>query len=132
MPNTFLPRLWLLLGALSGLLAVALSAWAAHGLAPRLDAASVRMVDNALTMQGWHALALLATGLLAERRSGRLAHWAGGCFVLGSLGFCGAVWWLVLTGASLGVAPFGGTLLMLGWLLLGLAGLRRPVPEPRA
>lgn len=118
-------RLWLVLGALSGLLAVALSAWAAHGLV--LDEADHRRVQSALTMQGWHALALLAVGLLAERRPGaRLAHLAGGCFALGSLGFCGAVWWLVLRGESLGVAPQGGTLLMLGWLLLALAALRRP------
>jgi len=123
-----LARLWLFLGGLSGLLAVALAAWAAHGLAPRLDPAESAMVQSALTMQGWHALALLATGLLAERSTGRLTHWAGGCFVLGALGFCGAIWWRVLTGASLGIAPFGGTLLMLGWLLLAIAGLRRP-PE---
>jgi uncharacterized membrane protein YgdD (TMEM256/DUF423 family) len=125
-PPSPLSRAWLCAGALSGLLAVALSAWAAHGLAPRLDEAGNRMVQSALTLQGWHALALLATGLLAERRAGRLVHYAGGCFLLGSLGFCGAVWWLVLTGTSIGVAPLGGTLLMLGWLLLALAGLRRP------
>ncbi|MBI0435476.1 DUF423 domain-containing protein [Roseomonas sp. KE0001] len=119
-------RIWLFLGALSGLVAVGLSAWAAHGLAPRLDAARAGMVQSALTMQGWHALALLATGLLAERREGRLPHWAGGCFLLGMLGFCGAIWWLVLRGASLGIAPLGGTLLMLGWLLLALSALRAP------
>ncbi|PHK94419.1 hypothetical protein CR162_13050 [Pseudoroseomonas rhizosphaerae] len=122
-----MPRLWLVLGALSGLVAVALSAWAAHGLV--LDEADHRRVQSALTMQGWHALALLAVGLLAERRPGaRLPHLAGGCFVLGSLGFCGAVWWLVLRGWSLGIAPQGGTLLMLGWLLLAAAALRKPVP----
>lgn len=126
MPGNRLARLWIFIGGLSGLLAVALAAWAAHGLAPRLGPAEAVMVQSALTMQGWHALALLATGLLAERRNGRLAHWAGGGFVLGSLGFCGAIWWRVLTGASLGIAPFGGTLLMLGWLLLSIAGLGRP------
>lgn len=126
MPGSFLARFWIFIGALAGLLAVGLSAWAAHGLAPRLDEAQFRMVQNALTMQGWHALALLGTGLLAERRDGRLAHLAGGCFLLGMIGFCGAVWWLVLRGSSLGVAPMGGTLLMLGWLLLAFAALRDP------
>ncbi|MFC3123617.1 DUF423 domain-containing protein [Pseudoroseomonas globiformis] len=126
MPVPILPRIWLFLGGLAGLLAVGLAAWAAHGLAPRLDEAGHRMAQSALTMQGWHALALLATGLLAERRTGRLAHLAGGCFVLGMLGFCGAIWWRLLGGGSLGIAPLGGTLLMAGWLLLALAGLRRP------
>lgn len=122
-------RLWLVLGALSGLVAVALSAWAAHGLV--LAEADHRRVQSALSMQGWHALALLAAGLLAERFpaggwGARLAHLAGGCFALGTLGFCGAVWWLVLRGTPLGVAPQGGMLLMLGWLLLALAAARRP------
>lgn len=118
-------RLWLALGALSGFLAVALSAWAAHGLV--LEPVDAARVQNALTMQGWHALALLATGLLAERRSNWLPHLAGACFAVGSLAFCGAVWWLVLQGESLGrVAPFGGTALMAGWLILGVAGLTRP------
>lgn len=39
--------------------------------------------------------------------------------------FCGAVYAQGFTGTSLGpVAPTGGTLLMLGWLLLGLSALR--------
>ncbi len=115
-------RLWLVLGALSGGVAVGLAAWAAHGLAP--DQAA--RVAPALDMQGWHALALLATGLLAERRGGRLPHAAGACFALGTLGFCGALWWHALTGGSLGrVAPTGGMLLMLGWVLLAVAGARR-------
>ncbi|MBC9177083.1 DUF423 domain-containing protein [Pseudoroseomonas ludipueritiae] len=115
-------RLWLVLGALSGGVAVGLSAWAAHGL----DPAQAALASSALTMQGWHALALLATGLLAGHRRGWLAHLAGGGFVLGTLCFCGAVWWRALTGGSLGsVAPLGGTLLMLAWLLLALAAGRR-------
>ena len=54
-------RLWLALGALAGLGAVALSAWAAHGLPHRLPAPALASVQSAITMQGWHALALLAT-----------------------------------------------------------------------
>jgi uncharacterized membrane protein YgdD (TMEM256/DUF423 family) len=82
-------------------------------------------VQNALTMQGWHALALLAAGLMAER-GGLFPHLAGGLFVLGLLLFCGAVWYGALSGHSLGrVAPMGGMLLMAGWLALFVAALRR-------
>jgi len=117
-------RLWLALGALAGLAAVALSAWAAHGL-QALDARSLAAAQGAITMQGWHALALLATGLMAERGR-RLAHVAGIAFTVGMALFCGAVWWGVLRGSSLGlVAPTGGTLLMAGWLALFLAALKR-------
>ena len=76
-------------------------------------------------MQGWHALALVACGLWGAR-GGRLTHAAGGAFALGTLLFCGAVYVPLLGGPSLGrVAPVGGSLLMLGWALLGLSALRR-------
>jgi uncharacterized membrane protein YgdD (TMEM256/DUF423 family) len=77
-------------------------------------------------MQGWHALALLATGLWAPR-GGRLAHAAGATFAFGLLAFCAGVYAIAFAGLRLPmVAPTGGTLLMLGWLLLGLSALRRP------
>jgi uncharacterized membrane protein YgdD (TMEM256/DUF423 family) len=118
-------RVWLGSGAVAGALAVALSAWLAHGAPARLDAARLGMVGNAATMLGWHTLALLATGLWAERRAGRLPHLAGGAFALGLLLFCGGVFGAAM-GARLGpVAPVGGSLLIGGWLLLLLAALRR-------
>src|ERR687894_3061262 len=118
-------RIWLGAGALAGALAVALSAWLAHGAPAWLDAARLGMVGNAATMLGWHALALLATGLWAERRTGRLPHLAGGAFALGLLLFCGGVFGAAM-GARLGpAAPVGGSLLIGGWLLLLLAALRR-------
>lgn len=118
-------RLWLITGALAGLIAVGLSAWAAHGLPARLDPARMGAVQNALTMQGWHALALLIAGLMAERGK-RLANFAAFAFLAGIILFCGAVWVGALTGQSLGpIAPLGGMLLMLGWALLALAAAKR-------
>lgn len=115
-------RIWIAAGALAGLMAVGLAAYAAHGLA--LDPARTRMVDNALTQQGWHALALIATGILADRWGGWLVNGAGAAFLAGMLLFCGAVWTVAITGRSLGsVAPTGGMLLMLGWLLLAVSAL---------
>jgi uncharacterized membrane protein YgdD (TMEM256/DUF423 family) len=118
-------RLWMFLGALAGLLAVGLAAWAAHGAPAALQGAPRRAVDNALMIQGWHAAALLAAGLMAEGGR-RLAHLAGAAFALGTMAFCGAVWWGALGGAPIGpVAPAGGMLLMAGWALLALAALKR-------
>lgn len=115
-------RLWIVLGALAGLGAVALSAWASHAAPHVLDAPRIAMLDRALTMQGWHALALLAAGLWAERRGGLLPHLAAGALALGMLLFCGAVYALALRGVSFGrVAPAGGMLMMLGWALLALS-----------
>jgi uncharacterized membrane protein YgdD (TMEM256/DUF423 family) len=114
-------RIWIGLGALAGFGAVAMAAFAAHGIA---DAAALRVVSSGVQMQGWHALALLAVGIWAPR-GGRLVDAAGAAFVAGMVLFCGAVYLLGLASVSLGmVAPTGGVLLMIGWLLLGASALR--------
>ncbi len=114
-------RIWIALGSLAGFGAVAMAAFAAHGIG---DPNAQRIVGSGVQMQGWHALALLAVGLWTPR-GGRLADAAGLAFTLGLLLFCGAVYALGLAGTSLGiVAPIGGTLLMVGWLLLGASALR--------
>ncbi len=111
-------RVWIGLGALAGLLAVAASALSAHALS---DDAARTMAASATQMLGWHALALFGTGLWAAR-GGLFAHLAGAAFVLGLLGFCGAVFTLAFTGLHAGpLAPIGGSTLMLGWLLLGVS-----------
>jgi uncharacterized membrane protein YgdD (TMEM256/DUF423 family) len=114
-------RIWIGLGSLFGCTAVAMAAYAAHGIT---DPAAARIVASGVQMQGWHALALLATGLWIPR-AGRLAIAAGGAFALGTILFCGAVYSLALAGVSWGIlAPTGGILLMIGWLLLGASALR--------
>ena len=118
-------RVWIGIGALFGLAAVAMAAVAAHGLAARLDAAALAGVGNAVQMQGWHALALLFCGLWAQR-GGVLAHVAAGCFVAGLLLFCAGVYASAIFAVRLGiVAPAGGTLLMLGWGSLALSAVAR-------
>ena len=115
-------RMWIALGALAGLTAVAMAALAAHGLGS-LDPAALAMTGSAIEMQGWHALALLACGLWSPR-GGRLADWAAAAFAVGTVLFCGAVYAVALSGIRLRlVAPLGGTLLMVGWLLLGLSAI---------
>jgi uncharacterized membrane protein YgdD (TMEM256/DUF423 family) len=115
-------RTWIALGALAGFTAVAMAALAAHGLED-LPPPALQMLRNAMQMQGWHALALLACGLWAPR-GGRLADAAGAAFAAGTVLFCGAIYALVLMQLHLAmVAPIGGTLLLLGWLLLGVSAL---------
>jgi uncharacterized membrane protein YgdD (TMEM256/DUF423 family) len=114
-------RIWIGLGSVAGLVAVAMAAFAAHGVS---DETAVRIVSSGVQMQGWHALALLGVGLWVPR-GGRLADAAGAAFAIGMVLFCGAVYSLGLAGVSWGIAaPTGGMLLMLGWLLLGVSALR--------
>jgi uncharacterized membrane protein YgdD (TMEM256/DUF423 family) len=114
-------RVCIAFAGLAGFGAVAMSAFEAHGLH---DPNVLRIVDSGVRMQGWHALALLATALWLPR-GGWLARAAATAFGLGMILFCGSVYSLALAGVSLGLlAPAGGITLMLGWLLLGASALR--------
>lgn len=121
-------RTWIGLGSLAGLGAVMMAAVAAHVVPESADPRAAEMLRSAIQMQGWHALALLACGLWADRGgrlAARLANWAGAAFAAGLVLFCGAVYALVLAGVHIAMlAPVGGTLLMLGWALLGVSALR--------
>ena len=102
-------------GALAGLVAVALAAVAAHVVRPP---AEMVMLRDAVQMQGWHALALLFTSGLV-RSGGRLAMFAGAAFIVGLLAFCGPIYAKLFFGLQVTfLAPYGGMALMLGWALL--------------
>ncbi len=120
-------RVWLCVGAALGLLAVAAGAAGAHALRDALDADALRVFETAARFQMYHALALLATGLLAMRRQSRWVVAAGALFALGTLLFSGSLYALALTGAGMlgAVAPVGGVCLMAGWGMLGVAAIVR-------
>jgi uncharacterized membrane protein YgdD (TMEM256/DUF423 family) len=118
-------RLWIGMGAVFGLTAVAMSAYVAHGTGG-MPAAALLSLRSAVDTQMWHALALLGTGAWAARKRRLFANLAGLAFLLGIVMFCGAVYAQVFRGIRLpNVAPAGGFVLMGGWLLLGLSALRR-------
>ncbi len=135
-------RAWLTWGASHGFLAVVCGAFAAHGLdkfcvekyadvAPRTIAgqtipASYKYLSDfktAAEYQMYHALALLAVGLLATRQPRRSLQVAGWCFQFGILLFSGSLYLLVLSGVTrLGmVTPIGGVLLLVGWIALAIS-----------
>jgi uncharacterized membrane protein YgdD (TMEM256/DUF423 family) len=120
-------RIFLALGALAGAFAVAMAAIAAHALPQRLDPKALEAVRSAIQMQGWHAMALILTGLWLMRApplAHQVATLAGFGFLLGALLFCGGIFVHHLAGVPTGaVAPFGGVLLILAWLLLMASAL---------
>ena len=110
-------------GGVFGCMAVGMAAVAAHGGLLGLDAATIEVVRSGVEMQGWHALALLFTGLWGTR-GGWLARLAGVALVIGVLLFSGSLYGSAFLRTPVVLAPAGGMMLMAGWLLLGASALR--------
>lgn len=119
-------RAFLLLGAVYGLLGVACGAFGAHALRARLAPDLLAVYHTGVEYQFYHALALLAVGLLAQQRDALALTVAGWCFVLGVLLFSGSLYLLALSGTRwLGaITPLGGLLFLAGWGALIWALLR--------
>jgi uncharacterized membrane protein YgdD (TMEM256/DUF423 family) len=116
-------RVFVGLGAMSGALAVALGAFAAHGLRSRLSAEALATFETGARYHMYHALALLAVAWACARWPGPWASASGWLFVAGTVLFSGSLYLLALTGVrALGaVTPFGGLAFVLGWLALVVA-----------
>lgn len=119
-------KLWLALGAGYGLIGVVLGAFGAHALRDRLSAEMLRAWETAVQYQFWHALALLALGLLVSRLAGAWLTAAGAAFAVGILLFSGSLYLLAFSGVRVlgAVTPFGGLLLIVGWVCLLVACVR--------
>ncbi|HSC68072.1 MAG TPA: DUF423 domain-containing protein [Cellvibrio sp.] len=120
-------RLFLLIAAMSGFLAVCIGAFAAHGLKQVLEPVALEVVKTGVQYQMYHALALLLVGLwLLHKPATPGLKGAGLGFILGSLLFSGSLYALALGGPRwLGpVTPVGGLCFLLAWLLLLTAAWR--------
>lgn len=105
-------------GALLAALAVALSAYAAHVADP---AAQSRLQMAALFAFG-HGIALAALAPAAARRLARIALAA---LLVGVLLFAGGLASAYFLGTSTRLLPFGGSLMILAWLLYAADAARR-------
>lgn len=111
------PRLLAACGAVLLACAVALAAYAAHGV--QGDAQS--RLQTAAAFAFGHGLALVA---LAPRAQARLALVVLAMLLLGTLLFCGGLVAVTLFGIDAGVAPFGGMLMIAAWLAWAAVALR--------
>ncbi len=122
-------RLWLAAGAIFGLLSVVAGAMGTHALRGILEARAMDTFETAVRFQMYHALALLATGVLTDRWKSWLFSLSGALFTAGVLLFSGSLYILALTGIGAfgAVAPVGGLCLMAGWiaLILGIIWARK-------
>lgn len=116
-------RLFFALGSISAFIAVALGAFAAHGLKSRLEPAVLATFETGVRYHMYHALALLAVGWACTRWPGNAANASGWLFIAGTVLFSGSLYALSLGGIRwLGaITPFGGAAFLAGWLCLAWA-----------
>jgi uncharacterized membrane protein YgdD (TMEM256/DUF423 family) len=120
-------RAFFALGAISAGLAVALGAFAAHGLRGRLSPEALTTFETGARYHMYHALALLAVAWAAARWPGAASTAAGWLFVAGTVLFSGSLYLLATTGVrALGaITPLGGLAFILGWVALAWAAWAR-------
>lgn len=120
-------RLFLSFAAASGFLSVCLGAFAAHGLKHHITPESLTIWQTGVQYQMYHALALLAVGLLYQTQASKALKLSGLAFILGSFLFSGSLYALALGAPShFGlVTPLGGLSFLMGWAALLVQALRR-------
>jgi uncharacterized membrane protein YgdD (TMEM256/DUF423 family) len=113
------------LGALNCFLAVALGAFAAHGLQKVLSAQALQTFHTGVEYHFLHALGLILIGILAR-------HWprvmsCGWLMLAGIILFSGSLYVLSLSGfKALGmVTPFGGLCFIAAWLWLAVISYKQ-------
>lgn len=125
-------RLFLTWGALSGGVAVALGAFASHGLRGQLAERSLEIFETGTRYQMYHALALLILAVLLSHvpESNVWLNISGIAFIVGMLFFSGSLYFLAISGIKwLGAsAPIGGAAFILGWGCLAIAALTLQFP----
>lgn len=140
-------RCWIVSGTVFGFLSVFAGAFGAHGLkdtgwlvdkhgAETRDISGLSVpasykylgdFEIGVRYQMYHALALIALGLFAERSPSRATHIAGCCLGAGTILFSGSLYLIVLADPKwLGVpwgliAAVGGTTQLVGWAAFAFA-----------
>ena len=120
-------KAFVILGAITGFLAVALGAFGAHGLEGKLSERMMDVWEKGVDYQMFHTMGLFITAFAADKwRNSALVKWAGIMMFIGIILFSGSLYALSTSGITiLGIiTPFGGVSFLAGWTLLGIAALK--------
>lgn len=118
-------RIFLAIASILAGLSVAIGAFAAHALRPKLSERAIEIFETGTRYQMYHALALILVALLLSRaETGQsLLVAAGSAFILGVALFSGSLYTLSLTNIKWmgAIAPLGGVAFLVGWGCLAVA-----------
>lgn len=109
-------RTWMTLGAVSGFIAVAVGAFAAHGAA---SARAANLMRTGATYEFMHAMATFACSTFMNIGAIR-ARFAPAFFLGGTVLFSGSLYAMAFGAPSWAgmITPLGGVLFLIGWAIL--------------
>ena len=125
-------KIVLLTAAILGGVSVGIGAFGAHALRATLEAnGRLETFETAVKYQFYHTLALLAIGILMYHIPDKRLGYAAVAMVGGVFIFSGSLYILCLTDTRWwgAITPFGGVLLMVGWILLVLSIYQNYKPQ---
>jgi len=118
-------QIFLAIAAMFGGLSVAAGAFGSHALRAQLSDRALEIFETGARYQMYHALALLAVGILLTRAEPipPTLSISGFAFIAGVFLFSGSLYALSISGIKwLGaVTPVGGACFILGWVCLAIA-----------
>ncbi|MDX2239762.1 MAG: DUF423 domain-containing protein [Leptolyngbyaceae cyanobacterium bins.302] len=121
-------QFFLMIAAIFGGLSVAAGAFGVHALRDRLTDRALEIFETGSQYQMYHALALLAVGILISRTEPipPALSTAGFAFIAGVLIFSGSLYALSISGIKwLGaITPLGGACFLVGWACLAIAAFK--------
>jgi uncharacterized membrane protein YgdD (TMEM256/DUF423 family) len=120
-------KLFLILGGINAALVVMLGAFGAHGLKAKLTAEMLAVYQTGVHYHLFHALGLLAVGLVASQIADSVwLKWSGWLMLAGIILFSGSLYVLSVSGMRwLGmVTPFGGVAFIAAWIVFVIAVAR--------
>ncbi len=120
---------FIIAGAVNAAIAVAFGAFGAHALKEKLSEHYLAIWETAVQYQMFHALALLAVGILMSPSlfgSVTQLSWAGYLILTGIIIFSGSLYVLSLTGIGIlgAITPIGGVAFIAGWIMLIVAAIK--------
>ncbi len=120
-------RIFFLAGSVFGFLGVAAGSFGAHALKLRLSPEMLAVFETAARYQLLHSVVLLFVALAVNSFSRSTLRTSGFLFIAGIIIFSGSLYILSLTGVRAwgAVTPFGGLMLLGGWLFLILAAFKK-------
>lgn len=121
-------KMFLLFATFYGTTAVGLGAFASHGLRGQLSDKLLNTFQTGVEYQMYHALALLAVGIVSRLSPSLAVNVAGWLFIAGVLLFSCSLYGLALGGPRLlgPITPIGGMCFIGGWIALAVACWRLP------